>query len=110
MVIGEGDEEQAGMRPIVLRKYELGRTLGKGNFAKVKYARHVETGQSFAIKILDRKRIQSLNIDDQVRFLPACFGSCFSGGLIRVEQSHGADQEGDQHAEASQSSQRCPPV
>ncbi|GAB2224086.1 hypothetical protein Droror1_Dr00004833 [Drosera rotundifolia] len=35
-------------------KYELGRTLGEGSFAKVKYARNVETGDSVAIKILNR--------------------------------------------------------
>ena len=49
-----------------LGKYEIGRTLGEGNFGKVKYARHVETGQAVAVKILDRKRIQSLKVDDQV--------------------------------------------
>lgn len=48
-------------------KYELGRTLGEGNFGKVKYARHVESGRAFAIKILDKQRILSLKIDDQVR-------------------------------------------
>ncbi|WOL10225.1 CBL-interacting protein kinase 1-like isoform X1 [Canna indica] len=51
----------------VLRKYELGRTLGEGNFGKVKYARHVQTGEPFAVKILDRKRIESLKIDDQIK-------------------------------------------
>jgi serine/threonine protein kinase len=38
-------------------KYELGRTLGEGNFAKVKFARHVETGEHVAIKILDKEKI-----------------------------------------------------
>ncbi|KAG1327614.1 Non-specific serine/threonine protein kinase [Cocos nucifera] len=50
-----------------LGKYEIGRTLGEGNFGKVKYARHVETGQAVAVKILDRKRIQSLKVDDQIK-------------------------------------------
>ncbi|THU69046.1 hypothetical protein C4D60_Mb08t10240 [Musa balbisiana] len=51
----------------VLGKYELGRTLGEGNFGKVKHARHVETGETFAVKILDRKRILSLKVDDQIK-------------------------------------------
>lgn len=38
-------------------KYELGRTLGEGTFAKVKYAKHVETGEAVAIKIIDKERI-----------------------------------------------------
>ncbi|URD79188.1 Cbl-interacting protein kinase [Musa troglodytarum] len=58
-MVKEGGEEG------VLGKYELGRTLGEGNFGKVKYARNVVTGEAFAVKILDRKRIQSLKIDDQ---------------------------------------------
>ncbi|KAJ8511643.1 hypothetical protein OPV22_002077 [Ensete ventricosum] len=60
-MVKEGGEEG------VLGKYELGRALGEGNFGKVKYARHVVTGQAFAVKILDRKRIQSLKIDDQIK-------------------------------------------
>ncbi|RWW23832.1 hypothetical protein GW17_00011904 [Ensete ventricosum] len=62
-MVKEGGGE--GMR--VLGKYELGRTLGEGNFGKVKYAKNVETGQGFAVKILDRSRVQSLNITDQIK-------------------------------------------
>ncbi|MFQ6631488.1 hypothetical protein Gotur_008754 [Gossypium turneri] len=38
-------------------KYELGRTLGEGTFAKVKFARHLETGENVAIKILDKEKV-----------------------------------------------------
>ncbi|KAG6485071.1 CBL-interacting protein kinase 1-like [Zingiber officinale] len=63
MVKGGGGGE--GMR--VLGKYELGKTLGEGNFGKVKYALHVDSGHPYAIKILDRRRIQSLKITDQIK-------------------------------------------
>jgi 5'-AMP-activated protein kinase catalytic alpha subunit len=53
-------------RASLLGRYEIGRTLGEGNFGKVKYARHIGTGGHFAIKILDRSKILSLRIDDQV--------------------------------------------
>ncbi|CAL9149572.1 unnamed protein product [Musa hybrid cultivar] len=62
-MVKEGGGE--GLR--VLGKYVLGRTLGEGNFGKVKYAKHVETGQAFAVKILDRSRVQSLNFSDQIK-------------------------------------------
>ncbi|OVA14770.1 Protein kinase domain [Macleaya cordata] len=38
-------------------KYEMGKTLGEGSFAKVKYAKNVETGDSVAIKILDKDQV-----------------------------------------------------
>lgn len=37
--------------------YELGKTLGEGTFAKVKFATNVDTGDCVAIKILDRDQV-----------------------------------------------------
>ncbi|KAG6725698.1 hypothetical protein I3842_02G044900 [Carya illinoinensis] len=37
--------------------YELGKTLGEGSFAKVKFATNVNTGDCVAIKILDRNQV-----------------------------------------------------
>lgn len=48
-------------------KYELGRTLGKGNFAKVKCAIDVETGQSYAVKILDKQKVFKYKIADHIK-------------------------------------------
>nr|DAD32958.1 TPA_asm: hypothetical protein HUJ06_011809 [Nelumbo nucifera] len=56
--------EKRGMR---LGKYELGRTLGEGNFGKVKFARNIESGQGFAVKILEKNRIFELKISDQIK-------------------------------------------
>ncbi|RRT60461.1 hypothetical protein B296_00009598, partial [Ensete ventricosum] len=50
-------------------RYELGRTLGEGSFAKVKYARDVRTGNSFAIKILDKQQVLRHKMVEQVREL-----------------------------------------
>ncbi|XP_061343250.1 CBL-interacting serine/threonine-protein kinase 1 isoform X1 [Gastrolobium bilobum] len=50
-----------------LGKYELGRTLGEGNFGKVKFARNTESGQPFAIKIIEKNKIIDLNITDQIK-------------------------------------------
>ncbi|KAH7437633.1 hypothetical protein KP509_05G081700 [Ceratopteris richardii] len=41
--------------------YEIGRTLGEGRFAKVKLARHKETGELFAIKIIEKDRLKKVN-------------------------------------------------
>ncbi|XP_030520612.1 CBL-interacting serine/threonine-protein kinase 1-like [Rhodamnia argentea] len=57
-------EEAKGMR---LGKYELGRTLGEGNFGKVKVATDVESGQGFAVKIIEKAKISHLKITDQIK-------------------------------------------
>lgn len=59
-----GETEKKGM---LIGKYELGRTLGEGNFGKVKFAKNVETGQGFAVKILEKKRILDLKIHEQIK-------------------------------------------
>ena len=50
-------------------RYEIGKTLGEGTFAKVKYARNVDTGDSFAIKVLDRDHVLRHKMVEQVCFL-----------------------------------------
>ncbi|XP_028092738.1 CBL-interacting serine/threonine-protein kinase 9-like [Camellia sinensis] len=48
-------------------KYEIGKTLGEGSFAKVKYAKNTETGDSVAIKIIDRDRVLRHKILSQIK-------------------------------------------
>ncbi|XP_061338475.1 CBL-interacting serine/threonine-protein kinase 23 isoform X2 [Gastrolobium bilobum] len=48
-------------------KYELGRTLGEGNFAKVKFARNTETGENVAIKILDKEKVLKHKMIGQIK-------------------------------------------
>ena len=57
-------------------KYELGRTLGEGTFAKVKFARNVATGESVAIKILDKEKVLKHKMFSQVDFMLTDFGGC----------------------------------
>ncbi|KAG9144175.1 hypothetical protein Leryth_023164 [Lithospermum erythrorhizon] len=51
-------------------KYELGRTLGEGSFAKVKFATNVQTHQVVAIKIIDRQRVLRHKMVEQYLSLP----------------------------------------
>lgn len=48
-------------------KYEVGRLLGRGAFAKVHHARNIETGQSVAIKIINKKKISTSGLMDNVK-------------------------------------------
>ncbi|KAL4333003.1 hypothetical protein GQ457_07G036260 [Hibiscus cannabinus] len=48
-------------------KYEMGRTLGEGTFAKVKFARNSETGEPVAIKILDKDKVLKHKMAEQIK-------------------------------------------
>ncbi|EEF35016.1 CBL-interacting serine/threonine-protein kinase 8 [Ricinus communis] len=48
-------------------KYEVGRTIGEGTFAKVKFAQNTETGESVAMKVLDRTTIIKHKMIDQIK-------------------------------------------
>ncbi|XP_026414584.1 CBL-interacting protein kinase 32-like isoform X1 [Papaver somniferum] len=48
-------------------KYELGRTIGEGTFAKVKFAKNSETGEPVAIKILDKEKVLKHKMAEQIR-------------------------------------------
>ncbi|XP_022892493.1 CBL-interacting serine/threonine-protein kinase 3-like [Olea europaea var. sylvestris] len=48
-------------------KYEVGRTIGEGTFAKVKFAKNSETGQPVALKILDKDKVLKHKIAEQIK-------------------------------------------
>ncbi|XP_057533874.1 CBL-interacting serine/threonine-protein kinase 8-like [Amaranthus tricolor] len=48
-------------------KYEIGRTIGQGTYAKVKFAQNIETGESVALKVLDRSTICSKKMVEQIK-------------------------------------------
>jgi 5'-AMP-activated protein kinase, catalytic alpha subunit len=51
---------------ILLQKYEMGKLLGKGSFAKVYHACDVNTSQSVAIKVIDKEKILKCGLVDQI--------------------------------------------
>ncbi|XP_044482206.1 CBL-interacting serine/threonine-protein kinase 3-like [Mangifera indica] len=48
-------------------KYEVGRTIGEGTFAKVKFARNSKTGEPVALKILDKEKVLKHKMAEQIR-------------------------------------------
>lgn len=48
-------------------KYEVGRTIGEGNFAKVKFAVNSETGESAAMKVLAKSTILKHKMVNQIK-------------------------------------------
>ncbi|XP_044496729.1 CBL-interacting serine/threonine-protein kinase 11 [Mangifera indica] len=48
-------------------KYDLGRLLGCGAFAKVYHARNVRTGQSVAIKVINKKKLSNSSLASNIK-------------------------------------------
>lgn len=58
-----------GWRPTEehIGKYRLLKTIGKGNFAKVKLAKHLPTGKEVAIKIIDKTQLNPSSLQKLFR-------------------------------------------
>ncbi|KAL3331645.1 hypothetical protein AABB24_032315 [Solanum stoloniferum] len=48
-------------------KYELGRLLGHGTFAKVYHARNVQNGKSVAMKVVGKEKVIKVGMMDQIK-------------------------------------------
>ncbi|TYJ17749.1 hypothetical protein E1A91_A09G074200v1 [Gossypium mustelinum] len=60
-------EENKKKGILQLGNYELGRNLGEGNFGKVKLAKNLHSGLTFAVKILEKSKLIQLSIADQIK-------------------------------------------
>ncbi|CAM8958648.1 unnamed protein product [Rhodiola kirilowii] len=56
-------EEQ---RKVIFGKYEMGRFLGKGTFAKVYYGKNLATNESVAIKIISKEQVKKQGMMEQI--------------------------------------------
>ncbi|KAG8045640.1 hypothetical protein GUJ93_ZPchr0008g12157 [Zizania palustris] len=52
---GSGGRE--AKKPLLLGRFEVGKLLGQGNFAKVYQARNLATGEEVAIKVMEKEKI-----------------------------------------------------
>lgn len=53
---------EAAKGPIRVGLYDVGKTIGKGNFAVVKLAKHRITKTEVAIKIIDKTQLDRANL------------------------------------------------
>ncbi|XP_040991967.1 CBL-interacting serine/threonine-protein kinase 10 [Juglans microcarpa x Juglans regia] len=52
---------------VLMQRYELGRLLGQGTFAKVYYARSIRNNQSVAIKVIDKEKVFKVGLIEQIK-------------------------------------------
>ncbi|GFZ04000.1 CBL-interacting protein kinase 5 [Actinidia rufa] len=57
----------ASARNVLFGKYETGRLLGQGTFAKVYYGKNIATGESVAIKVLNKDQVKKQGLIDQIK-------------------------------------------
>lgn len=60
----DGQEQQ--QRKVIFGKYEVGRLLGKGTFAKVYYGKNIITNDTVAIKIINKSLVTKQGLTDQI--------------------------------------------
>ncbi|XP_027334351.1 CBL-interacting protein kinase 2-like [Abrus precatorius] len=52
---------------VLMHKYEFGKLLGQGNFAKVYHARDLRSGENVAIKVIDKEKVLKVGLVDQTK-------------------------------------------
>ncbi|XP_019166725.1 PREDICTED: CBL-interacting serine/threonine-protein kinase 12-like [Ipomoea nil] len=52
---------------LILDRYEVGKLLGHGTFAKVYHARNIKTNESVAIKVIDKEKILKVGLTAHVK-------------------------------------------
>ncbi|KAL9339403.1 hypothetical protein Peur_068418 [Populus x canadensis] len=67
-------------------KYQLGRTIGEGTFAKVKLAVDSTDGRPLAIKIMDKKKVMQSHLKDQVQREIRAMKLLHHPGIVRIHE------------------------
>ena len=52
---------------VTIGQYTLAGTLGVGTFGKVKLAEHYLTGEKVAIKIINKLKMETMNMHEKIR-------------------------------------------
>nr|DAD27396.1 TPA_asm: hypothetical protein HUJ06_028864 [Nelumbo nucifera] len=60
-------EKSNGTRSLLFGKYEMGRLLGQGTFAKVYYGKHLHTGENVAIKVINKDQVKKEGLMEQIK-------------------------------------------
>ncbi|KAK7294016.1 hypothetical protein RJT34_16899 [Clitoria ternatea] len=59
--------DNSNLRSIIFDKYEMGRVLGQGNFAKVYHGRNLATNESVAIKVIKKEKLKKERLVKQIK-------------------------------------------
>ncbi|CAJ1970760.1 unnamed protein product [Sphenostylis stenocarpa] len=76
----------AGESTVLFEKYEVGRLLGCGAFAKVYHARNTKTGQSVAVKIISKKKLTGTGLASNVKREIAIMSRLHHPNIVRLHE------------------------
>ena len=108
--MAEGENAGYTSSDALLQSYKMGKTLGVGSFGKVKVAEHILTGHKVAIKILNRKKIASMDMEEKgadpvqnvaTRAAPKGVADLSSGSTGSLGSQSGLDKTGKEVAIAA---------
>ncbi|KAG8380950.1 hypothetical protein BUALT_Bualt06G0069800 [Buddleja alternifolia] len=69
---------------ILMHKYDVGRLLGQGTFAKVYYGRNLKTGQSVAIKVIDKEKVLRVGLINQTKREISVMGMVKNENIVQL--------------------------
>ncbi|XP_076437219.1 serine/threonine-protein kinase DCLK3-like [Babylonia areolata] len=67
-------ERQISSDSFITERYELGRTLGDGNFAIVRFSRQKSSSQEFAMKVIDKPKLRGKEhmVENEIEIMKDC--------------------------------------
>ncbi|KAK7381519.1 hypothetical protein VNO80_00064 [Phaseolus coccineus] len=63
----QNEHVQGNPRNIIFNKYEMGRVLGQGNFAKVYHGRNLITNDNVAMKVIKKEKLKKERLVKQIK-------------------------------------------
>ncbi|XP_050380577.1 CBL-interacting serine/threonine-protein kinase 25-like [Argentina anserina] len=63
----QNPDQRSAPRNIIFDKYEMGRLLGQGTFAKVYHGKNLATSESVAIKVINKDHIKKEGLVEQIK-------------------------------------------
>lgn len=95
---------------ILQGRYEVGRLIGLGSFAKVYHGRNLQTGDSVAVKVLSKEKLMKIGMTEQVNYISNITFYCRKKYIFFekcTEISSNTDQARDRNHEHGETPEHC---